>query len=54
LVPLLTTQLTMPEIGARLFISRNTVKTQVGSLYRKLGVTSRDAAIERLRELDDR
>jgi LuxR family maltose regulon positive regulatory protein len=51
LVPLLPTQLTMPEIGARLFISRNTVKTQVGSLYRKLGVTSRSQAVDRLADL---
>ena len=37
LVPLLPTHLTYPEIGERLFISRHTVKTQAGSVYRKLG-----------------
>ncbi len=48
LVPLLPTRLTMPEIGERLFISRHTVKSQAISLYRKLGVSSRDEAVERM------
>jgi len=30
-----------------LFLSRNTVATEVGSIYRKLGVSSRRAAVER-------
>lgn len=47
LLPYLQTHLTMPEIGARLFISRNTVNTQVGSIYRKLGVSSRHGAVDR-------
>ncbi len=34
------------EIGAALFISENTVKTHIGNLYRKLGVTSRDQLVE--------
>jgi LuxR family maltose regulon positive regulatory protein len=51
LVPLLSTHLTYPEIGERLFISRHTVKTHAGSVYRKLGVTSRAEAVERIREL---
>ncbi|MET0520832.1 MAG: hypothetical protein ABW156_02490, partial [Jiangellaceae bacterium] len=38
LLPLLPTHLSFPEIGDRLFISRHTVKSQVNSLYRKLGV----------------
>jgi LuxR family maltose regulon positive regulatory protein len=33
--------------GERLFLSRNTAATQVGSIYRKLGVSSRSAAVER-------
>jgi len=41
LVPLLPTHLTYPEIGERLFISRHTVKTQAGSVYRKLCASSR-------------
>jgi hypothetical protein len=44
------------EIGERLFVSRNTVKTQAISVYRKLGVSSRSDAIDhaaRLGLLDD-
>ncbi|MET1020218.1 MAG: LuxR C-terminal-related transcriptional regulator [Microterricola sp.] len=47
LLPYLQTHLTVPEIGARLFVSRNTVSTEVGSIYRKLGVSSRAEAVER-------
>ncbi|MCS5718398.1 LuxR C-terminal-related transcriptional regulator [Herbiconiux sp. CPCC 205763] len=47
LLPYLQTHLTMPEIGARLFVSRNTVSTEVGSIYRKLGVSSRSDAVDR-------
>lgn len=47
LLPLLTTHLSFREIGGVLGISRNTVKTQAIAAYRKLGVTSRSAAIER-------
>ncbi|MGC5224175.1 LuxR C-terminal-related transcriptional regulator [Micromonospora sp. DT81.3] len=47
LLPYLQTHLTLPEIGARLFVSRNTVSTEVGSIYRKLGVSSRSEAVDR-------
>jgi len=47
----LPTQLTFSELGERLFVSRNTVKTQVHSVYRKLGVSSRTRAVERAREV---
>ena len=47
LLPYLQTHLTIAEIGQRLFISRNTVSSEVGSIYRKLGVTTRGAAVER-------
>ena len=35
------------EIGARFFLSRNTVKTQAISVYRKLGASSRSEAVVR-------
>jgi LuxR family transcriptional regulator, maltose regulon positive regulatory protein len=51
LLPLLTTHLTMKEIGQRLFVSTNTVKTQAISTYRKLGVSTRSEAIQRAEEI---
>jgi LuxR family maltose regulon positive regulatory protein len=51
LLPFLATHLTFPEIASRLFISRNTVKTEAVAIYRKLGVASRSDAIERAVEL---
>jgi LuxR family transcriptional regulator, maltose regulon positive regulatory protein len=56
LLPLLATHMSFREIGERLFVSRNTVKTQAISVYRKLGVSSRSEAIDhaaRLGLLDD-
>ena len=52
LLPLLTTHLSFREIAEILHISRNTVKTQAICVYRKLGVSSRSAAIERASKLD--
>ncbi len=46
LLPYLQTHLTFREIGERLFVSRNTVNSQVGSIYRKLGVSSRSDAVQ--------
>ena len=51
LLPLLSTHLTLKEISERLYVSRNTVKTQAASVYRKFGVTSRREAITRMHEL---
>ena len=51
LLPLLSTHLSFPEIAAELFVSRNTIKSQVLSIYRKLGVSSRNGAVGRAREL---
>jgi len=51
LLPLLSTHLSYQEISERLFISKNTVKTQAYSAYRKLGVSTRSEAVVRAREL---
>jgi LuxR family maltose regulon positive regulatory protein len=37
---------TYAEIARELIVSPNTIKTQVGSIYRKLGVSRRAQAIE--------
>jgi LuxR family transcriptional regulator, maltose regulon positive regulatory protein len=51
LLPLLTTHLSFREIAERLYVSRNTVKSQAISVYRKLDASSRSEAIERALEL---
>jgi LuxR family maltose regulon positive regulatory protein len=51
LLPLLTTHLSFREIAERLYVSRNTVKSQAISVYRKLDASSRSEAIERAVEL---
>jgi len=51
LLPLLSTHLSFPEIGDELFLSRNTVKTQAVSIYRKLDVSSRSQAVAQAREM---
>ena len=51
LLPLLTTHLSFREIGEQLHVSPHTVKTQAISIYRKLGATSRAAAVETAREI---
>ena len=48
---LLATRLSRREIGARLYVSLNTVKTHQRAVYRKLGVEYRGAAVSRAREL---
>ncbi|HSF27325.1 MAG TPA: LuxR C-terminal-related transcriptional regulator [Actinomycetes bacterium] len=48
----LPSMLTNEEIGMALFVSVNTVKAHLKSLYRKLGVTGRREAVRRARELD--
>ena len=47
----LPTHLSLREIGERLHVSRNTVKTHTVAIYRKLEVASRSEAVERGREL---
>jgi LuxR family transcriptional regulator, maltose regulon positive regulatory protein len=48
---LLPTTLSSREIGGELFVSLNTVKTHLKSIYRKLGVEGREHAVTRAREL---
>ena len=43
---LLLTRLSRREIGQRLYVSLNTVKTHQRALYRKLGVEDRNAAVK--------
>jgi len=41
----LTEDVTLEEIATRLFVTRNTVKSQVRSVYRKIGVSTRTEAV---------
>ena len=50
-LPLLATHLSFPEIAAELFLSPYTIKSQMKSIYRKLGASSRHQAVTRAREL---
>jgi LuxR family maltose regulon positive regulatory protein len=50
-IPYLATHLSTDEIGKRLFVSRNTIKSQTVSVYRKLGVNSRSDAVARAQEI---
>ena len=47
----LPTHLTLAAIAEELYVSRNTAKTHAISVYRKLGVSSRQAAVEQARTL---
>jgi LuxR family maltose regulon positive regulatory protein len=51
IVELLPTHLNYAQIGDELYVSINTVKSNVKSIYRKLGVTSRHEAVIVAREL---
>jgi LuxR family maltose regulon positive regulatory protein len=51
LLPFLPTHLSLAEISERLLVSRNTVKSQSISIYRKFGVSSRGETITRMNEL---
>jgi LuxR family transcriptional regulator, maltose regulon positive regulatory protein len=48
---LLRSELSLREIGSELYVSLNTVKTHSKGIYRKLGASSREEALERAREL---
>lgn len=41
----LADDLTLREIASTLFVTRNTIKSQVQSIYRKIGVNTRDDAV---------
>jgi len=41
----LSEDVTLEQIAAKLFVTRNTIKSQVRSLYRKLGVSTRAEAV---------
>jgi LuxR family transcriptional regulator, maltose regulon positive regulatory protein len=44
--------LSLREIGQEMHLSQNTIKTHTRSIYRKLGVSTRHAAVEKGREMD--
>ena len=48
---LLSSQLSLREIGNELYVSQNTVKTHTRNIYAKLRVSSRQQAVRRAREL---
>ncbi|MGH1548313.1 LuxR C-terminal-related transcriptional regulator [Leifsonia poae] len=50
-LPMLATHLTYSEIASELYVSKNTVKSQAYSLFRKLGARSRGEAVARSRQL---
>jgi LuxR family maltose regulon positive regulatory protein len=52
LLPLLATHLSFREIAEQLKLSRNTVKTQAISIYRKLGASGRSDAVTAAARLD--
>ncbi|QAY69571.1 helix-turn-helix domain-containing protein [Xylanimonas protaetiae] len=41
----LTEDVTLEQIATKLFVTRNTVKSQVRSVYRKIGVSTRADAV---------
>ena len=51
LLPYLATHLSFREMGERLYLSRHTVKSHAMAIHRKLNVASRNAAVDRAREL---
>jgi LuxR family maltose regulon positive regulatory protein len=48
---LLPTHLSLREIGDQLYISRNTVKSQVAAIYQRLGCSTRTEVVRRGRDL---
>jgi LuxR family maltose regulon positive regulatory protein len=52
LLPLLATHLSFREMGQHLYVSQHTVKSHAMSIYRKLGVSSRGQAVQRLQDIN--
>jgi LuxR family maltose regulon positive regulatory protein len=50
-LPMLATHLSLPEIGAQMFLSVNTIRAHTRSIYRKLGASSRTEAVQCARRL---
>jgi LuxR family maltose regulon positive regulatory protein len=48
----LAEMLTTEEMASTMYVSVNTIRTHVRSILRKLGVSRRNAAVRRARELD--
>ena len=48
---LLSSDLSQRDIGRELSVSHNTIHSHIESIYRKLGVSSRVAGLQRAREL---
>jgi LuxR family maltose regulon positive regulatory protein len=46
ILPYLQTHLTLGEIAERNLVTRHTIRSQVASIYRKLGITTRGEAVE--------
>ena len=51
ILSMLPSHLSIEEIGEELFLSRNTVKTHVGAIYRKLGAANRSEAVAQARRV---
>ena len=51
ILALLGTDLSLREIGEQLYVSRNTAKTHLSNVYRKLGVSDRSSAVARGQQL---
>ena len=47
MLPYLQTHLTAAGIAGQLFLSSHTVKAEIKSIYRKLGVSSRNEAVQK-------
>jgi LuxR family maltose regulon positive regulatory protein len=49
---LLRGTVSLREIGQQLYLSQNTIKTHTRAIYRKLGVSTRQEALAKAREMD--